>query len=98
MYCVAVLKEFYHDTCEETETRLKSWNVVALEVGFGQDEIPSDTTLWRGMRDFDEDAGGSSPALMEDGPSYVDGTLRDGRRVHPRSRRVHRARPHSPNR
>lgn len=44
MYCVAVLKEFSHDTYEEVETRLKSSNVVAREVGFDQDEIPSDTT------------------------------------------------------
>lgn len=55
MYRAAILQELFDDSYEELETRLKSSGVVAREVGFVPGDIPSDTTLWRGICDIDED-------------------------------------------
>lgn len=55
MFRAAVLQELFGDTYEELEARLKSSTVVAREAGFEPGGIPSDTTLWRRIRDFDED-------------------------------------------
>lgn len=55
MYSVVVLKQFYEDRYKKLETRLKSANPIAHTAGFNQDEIPSDTTLWREIRGLDED-------------------------------------------
>ena len=55
MYRAAILQELFDDSYEELGTRLKSSGVVAREAGFDPNDIPSDTTLWRGICDLDED-------------------------------------------
>jgi len=55
MVRAAVLKELFDDSYQDLEERLNSSGLVAQEVGFGPGDIPSDTTLWRGIHDLDSD-------------------------------------------
>lgn len=55
MVRAAVLQEFFDDSYEELEERLKSSSAVATEAGFDSGDVPSDTTLWRGIRGLDEE-------------------------------------------
>jgi hypothetical protein len=55
MVRAAVLKELFDDGYEDLEERLKSSSLIAREMGYNPGNLPSDTTLWRGIRDLDDD-------------------------------------------
>lgn len=55
MVRAAILKKLFDDGYEDLEERLRSSSLVAREMGFDPDNLPSDTTLWRGIRHLDDD-------------------------------------------
>jgi len=55
MYRLALLRELFDDSYEDLEQRLNSSGIIAREAGFDPTDVPSDTTLWREIRNLDED-------------------------------------------